>query len=305
LYGENGEKEEKKNHILDDNIREINKFIKNNTLQEVCVSLDDRDIDQAAVYYAKKGNQEVTCSILEDGLAAYKDYSSNWTPHSYPLLHMIRQRVIHGFRYQRNISVYGDSNHISQIYATFPALLSSHYKEFIKSSVDPSPILELANSKEYTEYMEKSGINIKRLKDIEILFLCPKMDNLNKNSHKALLSDLIAELHSSGLNIGIKYHPRQQNAGDIFPEATTIPQSIPAELILIHAHTEVQAVVGGVSTVFLSSNWLLGGIEVVSIDYILTEAHTTETTGEEVSRALESLGVTFPKTIFELIKMIK
>jgi hypothetical protein len=253
LYTAHGERKNRVNHILDNNIEEINEYIKSRSLDEVCVSLDDRDIDQAAVYYTKRSNQDATYSILEDGIGAYRNDFSNWNPHNHPLLHMIRQRVIHGFNYQRNVSVYGDSKYISHIYAIFPTLLSSHYKKFTKEAITPSPVLELGNSEECTEYLKQSGLDIEKLEKLDVLILSPKVDDSGGDSEKALLSEVVSKLHDSELITGIKHHPRQQNAGDIFPETVPVPQSIPAELVLVHQRSNIQAVVGGLSTVFLSS----------------------------------------------------
>jgi len=304
LYTDYGKKKEDTVGILDNNIHEISEYIQNRDLEEVCVSLDDRDIDQAAVYYAKSANQNVTCSILEDGLGAYRDYSSSWNPHAHPLLHTIRQLVIHKFIYQRNIPVYGDSKYISQIHTTFPTLLRSHYKDFTKRGISPRPVIELGNSEECSEYLEESGLDIEKLADIDILILPPKVDSLDRNSEKTLLSELLSELNSFGLTPGIKYHPRQRNTSDVFEEAVIIPQSVPAELVLVHPRTDIQTVASGISTVFLSANWLLNEINVVSIDYILPEPHSPEMIDDELDRTLKSLGITFPDTIDRFLDII-
>jgi hypothetical protein len=302
LYDDYGKRKEETTRILDDNLREIHEFIKNTNLNEVCVSLDDRDVDQAAAYYAVKYNQDVTCSILEDGMGAYWDYSSNWSPHKHPLLHAIRQRVVHGFRYQRNIEAYGDSKYISKIYTIFPTLLSSKYREFIKSSIPSSPILNLRNSEKYTEYLETAGLNVKEVGNLDILLLLPKIDSQSENSEQALLSELVSKLNNAGLTVGTKCHPRQEKTDNSISGTIAIPQSIPAELVLVHPRTDIQAVIGGSSTVYLSSNWLLEGIDSISIRELLPNLYTSSRGNDELNQIMKSLGVIFPNTISEVVE---
>ena len=115
---------------------------------------------------------------------------------------------------------------------------------------------------------------------------------------------MILRLDDCNYSTSIKYHPREENAGYLDHNVTIIPQSVPVEFILIHPANSIRALIGNVSTAFLSVTWLSNEIETLSLQNLLPADHEVGADDRNLWKTLESIGTQRPENIKNLIKKL-
>jgi hypothetical protein len=271
---------------------QIAELINRTEVDEVCCSLDDRDVDQAAIHFARDKNPQTVCSLIEDGMGAYTDGHTYWHPYPLPRLHWLYHYLRFGYRYEK-ITYYGQKDEISRIYCLHEELLRDEYEAFEKVTPSADPLQDLGETIVLQEYFDTIGLDRRHLDEIDVLVLFPKVSNFN-NDATEIFNEIIYDIERAGLRVGIKPHPRQKNTQeltDIGTQPVLLPQAIPAELLLVAAGSSLSAIIGELSTFLYSAKWIDKEVKVFTVYPMLQERGIVDDPPQRAKDMLTEVGV--------------
>lgn len=285
------------------NIRTIRSFFRETEVEAVVSALDDREIVQAALHFARGQEAAVAGVHLEDGCYEYGDRITDWSPYRSDLLNSLVNYVLFGFWWDR-VTIRGTSRGISETYVTHPDFLRPELAKLTVDRIRPDPILELGQTAQMEDYFSAVGLDLDTLECIDTVLLMP----LDASEElEALVNDVAVELEALGCSLGLKYHPRQRDADRPTVSSATdpvdIPQSIPLELIFASQYSAIDRVIGSHSTALKSAVWLSDDITAISSYPLLVNEGLHDVDRAVLMGVFEEMGIQMLTSVDELSEL--
>lgn len=251
------------------NIETIRSFLQTTEVEAIYSALDEREIVQAAMHFAKKYGKGATGIHFEDGCYDYNPIIIEWIPYRSELLRKVELYLRYGFVWDSPPHVRGAHEDITQAYATFPEYVRPELQHQPVHPIPRDGLLELGRQPQLTDYFEDLGLSPEQLSSVDALVLVPFRDAAGNEEVKAIFEKAVEFIEAAGYTVGLKYHPRQTLESrmelDAGPEVVEIPPDAPVELALVAAASSVEVVLGLKSTAMKSALWLLDEPKVFSL----------------------------------------
>ena len=200
----------------------------------------------------------VRTAYVEDGACAYSSWSfaRPWRQH-------LRQALARPWL--RNPQAIGATPWLGETYALYPEWVRP---ELRRRPVHPLPAhtATLAAMGWVDNYIGRLGV---APEDLQCEMLCTPGYSRAARRPRALREVLRAQIaagRDAGLDVVVKYHPRQR---DDFLDAAalgarTLPASAPVELVYLRSAAQLQRVCGDIGTSLMTARWIAPGAQVVS-----------------------------------------
>lgn len=176
------------------------------------------------------------------------------------------KKIVYGF-WWKNPPTIGGSAWISNVYAAFPQLVHPllNKKNLIELSSEWLQSDSLNNFS--SQLLETKSIKPDSLQSIDVLIALPHESIIAKNRHyKESLIGLISQLKTQGVNVAVKYHPRDIKADALNLKeigCQLIPKQVNFEALLL-IFPKNRTILGDFSSVLLNACWLRPDLRVIA-----------------------------------------
>jgi hypothetical protein len=217
---------------------------------------------QALLHYGQINNPDMRIAYVEDGMAAYN--SGTEVVRESQLTYRL-EKLFFGGWYQQ-VRIMGESDRIDQIFANFPECVRESLQSKPVHKIQYESLLRQNNQSWLSDYIRNVS-GEKPYTDADAVILLTHSNNEMRNEYAKMIKLAINELQIKGLDVAVKYHPRDPNPGfvDLSPDVVTLSRKVPVEAYYLLDTTQLTHVVGGTSTGLLTGLRLLEAPAVVSL----------------------------------------
>ena len=177
------------------------------------------------------------------------------------------KKLSYGLWWKNPLTV-GESEWVEEIHVAFPDLIDSRLKNKIITRLDHNAFTSAAMLQLSADILMLYKFNSDKLADLDALFTLPHESLfINNPGYRDQVLEQIADLKSKGLQVAVKYHPRNSD-----PDALNL---LPAGIELIPAGISFEAIlpllpktthiIGDLSSTLLIARWLRPELKVTSI----------------------------------------
>jgi len=253
---------------------------------------DGRPQSQVLQYICKKNNGLNV--YVEDGSELYNDSIGPQLPFHESIFY----KLYYGPWHER-IEVLGNYRYTDEIRALRPDLVREELKGKKIESINRESLLDLKRTGLTESILNEFGSDLTSEETDVILFL-PHSDFVKQKDLLSLYRNIVEMLVEQNKKILLKYHPREKEhyltEGD---NSLAIPQSLPAEILILQMIGDPPIIIGDVSTCLLTSKFLKEEIEVISLIKII------DMESKNLKKAFDQIGVKMPKNDYELTEILK
>jgi hypothetical protein len=279
--------------IIRQNIRTLRSFCRSNDVSRVYAVVDNKEVDQAAMFFASKYGRTATATHIEDGTFDYCSNTTGWSSYRWQWLNTLVYKMLFGFEWS-NVSVYGTSKYIDEVYGLYPNFLRPELQSMPCNRISPEPLQQIEWQLGLQDFFNRQGISNQEVRDLDALLLVPSLRHISNDQLREPILNLHSVLLENGLNVGIKYHPRESPSRQLDllnKRSYVMPRTTPLELIYIHPEISLDYILGNISTALVSVLWILDDIEVGSYYSLISDWYDYEATGLLIEN-FEKLGIT-------------
>jgi hypothetical protein len=247
------------------NIVELKNILNDFRINRAYSCHDQKAEGQAAFFFTKKNNKNAQCVYIEDGSGAYSESVNK----KKPFVKILLGKLLYGF-WWKNERISGFSQWTDKIMVVFPQFIRDEIRKRDVIPIKKEEVLKLRQEDIFSNWIKLFEIDLHRLEKIDMILLINRSGSAKlypeyKKVMKALLRIGIA----NGLNIALKYHPREtlkdflsvKNEDKII----ILPRALPIEIIYLMKPDSLKFIIGNISTSLLTAKWLLDDCKVFSI----------------------------------------
>ena len=229
---------------------------------------NDRRIEfQYAMHCASQQKKPISAAYMDEGTFTYVGRKASGS-FADSVVDNTLKKLTYGF-WWKNPPTIGGSAWIDDVYAAFPDLIHPLLKQ--KQVLDLQSVYE-GNScvKSFCSYLyERLSGTVGNISGIQCVLTLPHESIIDRiTGYKDAIQEVVKQLQYSGLEVGVKYHPRNNNP-DILDVKNIkgfhlLPYKVPFEAILPLLPPDV-LVIGDVSSTLINSRWLKPGARLISV----------------------------------------
>jgi hypothetical protein len=251
-------------------------------------SVDTKEIVQAVMSHTPHN------VYIEDGSAAYISQTTGWCSYRTELLNKLVYRLRCGFWWE-SIDIYGTSSYIDEVWAVYPDHRRPELGEYPARQILKKPLLQLAQTDQFQEYLGGQGICEEELEDIDGLLLLSHSIVLQRTpEYREVLETFVDRASDSDINFAVKFHSRDTEVKR-FPETLLkeflpVPRNMPAELLYARRPQVVDYIVGYQSTALYTAQWLYDDVHMASIGRLINDSD------QQLLEFFEDIGIAVPQT---------
>jgi len=239
--------------------QKVTTFLKPVNASRIFVGNDKKPLSQWVLYQAKLINPKSIACYVDEGIASYF-YGFSQFRKVTEWLEAKLKRVIYGSWYQMPLAL-GTSKYITEALFSFPDEKQKIYESKDCKLLDAKLFKQKSVVNLCEKILSKSGLVKSDIEKLDAIFLMPSLnlvDSIYGGLHN--LKALINAISNKGLNIGLKYHPKDANGSDELEEGienlVRIPVYLPIEM-LYPLVSQRSMIIGDVSSALFTAKWLL------------------------------------------------
>lgn len=246
---------------------DIQSWVEANRPAQVFTGNDRRIEFQYAMHCTHQLNGEAKGVYMDEGTFTYVGRQAS-ASFSDRVIDNALKKLTYGF-WWKNPPTIGGSDWITDIYAAFPQLVHPELEKKQLHALQPLYSDNPVVADFCARLVRHFGAEIESIKEVSVILTLPHESIICRlKGYREAMDDVLNTLTSKGLNVGIKYHPRNIDP-DILEvatqsNATVIPHRIPFEAILPLLPANI-IIIGDLSSTLINSRWLRPSAQILSI----------------------------------------